>query len=116
MPAAYSVLPGRVRVKLSGQLGLDDWQTLRQARQAALADRRPLELEIDIGDVDRRCIVGVAMHINSRDDAGALGRVSIVGCDQESAAILNWERVCMKCAASAACPIKRSSFWRRRRS
>lgn len=118
MPTAYSVLPERIQVKLSGKLGLDDWQTLSRARRAAIADRQLLE--IDIRDIDRRFIAGVAMHINSRDDLGSLGRVSIVGCDRESAAILNWERVCMKCdtgasAACTGCPLRHASSRRQPR-
>lgn len=120
MSASYLVLPERVMVKLSGQLGLEDWQTLRRARHASIVGHQLLE--IDIRDIDRRSVVGVAMHINSRDDAGMLPKVSIVGCDHEAAAILNWERVCTKCATGmgeppscAECPTRHSSARRLRR-
>jgi len=120
MPASYSPQPERVRIKLSGQLGLEDWQTLRRARHASIADHQLLE--IDIRDIDRRFVVGVAMHINSRDDKGMLPRVGIIGCDHEAAAILNWERVCTKCATGmgemppcAECPTRHSSARRLQR-
>jgi len=103
MAATFSAHADHVSVRVDGRLGVDAWQTLRDASAAAHAACLPLRLDIeDCIAVDYGGIGAI------RSAQEKLSRIEVAGCSDRLVEQFKLFGVCGQCAsreaAVPACP------------
>lgn len=101
---ALSVSGKKIRISIQGKLGFGCWKTFFQARQTALREKLPLQVDVE--------------HCNEADMAGIgalliaidrLGDIEIAGCTEKSRYWFSNLGICRGCSNSAsgsACPAR----------
>lgn len=107
MSATFTSHRDHVSVQIDGNLGYDVWRILRDARNAALAAKLPLRLEIDKCATVDMAGIGTLLIAQER-----LPHVELSGCPQRFIESFRVLGVCEHCATTRAtnpnCPKARN--------
>lgn len=97
MSATFTSHRDHVSVQIDGNLGYDVWRILRDARNAALAAKLPLRLEI--GNCDRVDMAGIGTLLIAQE---RLPHVELSGCPQRFVESFRVLGICKNCSATRA--------------
>lgn len=97
-----SVAENKIKISIQGKLGFDCWKAFFQARQIALRENLPLQ--VNVGRCNEADMAGIGALLIAIDK---LGDIEIAGCSAQSHYWFSNLGICRGCsnnASASACP------------